>query len=216
MRKNPNQFYTKNCQICESEFKCGNKRQRTCSRVCMGKQKQITHRVLCICLFCRKTFAVTFSAKAEGRGKFCSSKCFHSNSRKSMPEIDILSLWDQGLSCVQIATRLKLNRTALKRWLTEQGIYETRRKGKNHGLFRGNCSRTVRADVFQRANHRCERCGYCEYLGILQIHHKDRNRRNNIADNLELLCPNCHEIDHLLQNDGRYQKSHPCESKAVS
>lgn len=44
----------------------------------------------------------------------------------------------------------------------------------------------------------CERCGYSKYE-ILQIHHKDRNRGNNELDNLELICPNCHYEEHLLE-----------------
>lgn len=43
----------------------------------------------------------------------------------------------------------------------------------------------------------CERCGYNTYINILQVHHKDRNRQNNTLENLEVLCPNCHCIEHL-------------------
>lgn len=44
----------------------------------------------------------------------------------------------------------------------------------------------------------CERCGYDKYQ-ILQVHHKDRNRNHNDLDNLELICPNCHYEEHLLE-----------------
>ncbi len=44
----------------------------------------------------------------------------------------------------------------------------------------------------------CERCGYNIYE-ILQIHHKDRNRQNSNLGNLELICPNCHYKEHLLE-----------------
>jgi hypothetical protein len=43
----------------------------------------------------------------------------------------------------------------------------------------------------------CERCGYNETPGILSIHHKDRDRAHNTQDNIEILCPNCHAIEHL-------------------
>jgi 5-methylcytosine-specific restriction endonuclease McrA len=45
---------------------------------------------------------------------------------------------------------------------------------------------------------KCEKCGYDKYE-ILQIHHKDRDRGNNDLDNLELICPNCHYEEHLLE-----------------
>jgi hypothetical protein len=50
----------------------------------------------------------------------------------------------------------------------------------------------------------CNRCGYKEHIGILRVHHKDRDRKNNDVSNLEILCPNCHEVEHLLSGDGLY------------
>lgn len=43
----------------------------------------------------------------------------------------------------------------------------------------------------------CQRCGVSDWgadnkLLSLELHHKDRNHRNSLLSNLELLCPNCH------------------------
>lgn len=46
----------------------------------------------------------------------------------------------------------------------------------------------------------CERCGYARYE-ILNVHHKDRNRKHNEFSNLELLCPNCHAEEHYLDGN---------------
>lgn len=35
----------------------------------------------------------------------------------------------------------------------------------------------------------CEKCGNSEHL---DLHHKDKNRRNNELDNIEVLCRSCH------------------------
>lgn len=43
----------------------------------------------------------------------------------------------------------------------------------------------------------CERCSYNENIQILGVHHKDRNRKNNDLSNLEVLCPNCHSLEHM-------------------
>jgi hypothetical protein len=51
---------------------------------------------------------------------------------------------------------------------------------------------------------KCERCGYSKYPDILVVHHRDRNRKNGAKENLELLCPNCHEEEHFLNSDGRF------------
>jgi 5-methylcytosine-specific restriction endonuclease McrA len=43
----------------------------------------------------------------------------------------------------------------------------------------------------------CNRCGYNSEPRILGVHHIDRNRMNNEISNLEVLCPNCHSLEHL-------------------
>lgn len=47
----------------------------------------------------------------------------------------------------------------------------------------------------------CERCNYSKYPEILVAHHKDRNPRNRDLKNIEILCPNCHALEHY--EDGR-------------
>jgi len=44
---------------------------------------------------------------------------------------------------------------------------------------------------------RCEKCNNSHWFGkklMLELHHIDGNRFNNILDNLKILCPNCHSI----------------------
>lgn len=43
--------------------------------------------------------------------------------------------------------------------------------------------------------YKCECCGLTEWLGQpipLEVHHKDGNAYNNVIENYQLLCPNCH------------------------
>ena len=42
---------------------------------------------------------------------------------------------------------------------------------------------------------KCESCGATEWLGkpiTLEVHHIDGDKCNNLNENLQLLCPNCH------------------------
>jgi predicted HNH restriction endonuclease len=56
----------------------------------------------------------------------------------------------------------------------------------------------------------CERCGYKEVPEILALHHKNRDRTNNTKHNIEILCPNCHTIEHLPeQKSGWKHKRNP-------
>lgn len=60
--------------------------------------------------------------------------------------------------------------------------------------------RVLKLRLVEKRGSKCERCDYCK-IEVLQIHHKDRNRRNNKLENLELVCPNCHFEEHHLKNN---------------
>lgn len=43
----------------------------------------------------------------------------------------------------------------------------------------------------------CEICGISDWMNqkiVLQLHHKDGNRWNNLLENVQILCPNCHSM----------------------
>lgn len=50
----------------------------------------------------------------------------------------------------------------------------------------------------------CEKCGYNEISEILNIHHRDRDRTNNKLENLMILCPTCHAVEHYQENKNGY------------
>jgi 5-methylcytosine-specific restriction endonuclease McrA len=50
----------------------------------------------------------------------------------------------------------------------------------------------------------CSKCGWNQEPAILELHHIDRDRKNNHLSNLTILCPNCHSLDHFLKKDGQF------------
>ena len=54
---------------------------------------------------------------------------------------------------------------------------------------------------------KCQHCGNDDPR-VLLIHHTDRNRKNNIRENLLLLCWNCHVIEHWTKGDGMFHRRH--------
>lgn len=57
----------------------------------------------------------------------------------------------------------------------------------------------IRRYMLERADCKCERCGWCETnehhpTPPLQLHHIDGNCLNNKEENLIILCPNCHSL----------------------
>lgn len=65
----------------------------------------------------------------------------------------------------------------------------------------GNGKNSYRAKAFNNLEHKCKDCGETRKY-MLVVHHKDGNRNNNLLDNLEILCHNCHTTKHLIYIDG--------------
>lgn len=69
-----------------------------------------------------------------------------------------------------------------------------------------NAASKYRETALSVKQKKCERCGYDKIPDILEVHHKDRSRKNGAKENLELLCPNCHAEEHYFKNDGRFKR----------
>lgn len=53
--------------------------------------------------------------------------------------------------------------------------------------------------------YKCNVCSINKWNGkqlLLHIHHRDHNKTNNIIENLEYICPNCHSQEHYTTLDG--------------
>jgi len=56
---------------------------------------------------------------------------------------------------------------------------------------------SIKKRVYLEQKGSCNNCGLTEWLGtpiVLELEHKDGNHQNNIRENLECLCPNCHSL----------------------
>jgi len=60
-----------------------------------------------------------------------------------------------------------------------------------------NPKHAYRAKALRQLPHECAKCGYDEIVEVLQVHHLDGDRSNNELENLQILCPTCHQIEHL-------------------
>lgn len=98
--------------------------------------------------------------------KYCCQKCFFEYGKKQ-----------------------ELNK--LNSWLNNEISGSTR-----HNI---TYKRFVKRYLTEKFNNRCEKCGWGETNTFtnnvpLELHHRDGNSGNNVIDNLELLCPNCHSL----------------------
>lgn len=60
-------------------------------------------------------------------------------------------------------------------------------------------SRHIRRYLFEKFENKCSLCKWSQtntFTGLipLEVEHIDGNYKNNIEDNLTLLCPNCHSL----------------------
>lgn len=61
-----------------------------------------------------------------------------------------------------------------------------------------------RKNVLATRERRCQKCEYSAHPEILVIHHINEIRLDGRLENLELVCPNCHEEEHLRRKTGRF------------
>ena len=76
--------------------------------------------------------------------------------------------------------------------IVNNSVYKS---GKNSGNYKdGRASYRYRALAYY--NSKCSVCGY-NIEKVLQVHHRDKDRKNNSVENLDVLCPTCHKEYHV-------------------
>lgn len=69
------------------------------------------------------------------------------------------------------------------------------RSGKDNNNYKNGIS-SYRKNALSYYGAVCNRCSYHDNHMALVVHHVDRDRTNNNLENLEVLCANCHTIEH--------------------
>lgn len=134
------------------------------------------------CLRCSKPIYRRPPEIASGR-VYCSLACYGASCRKEFrcPNCGkALLAGDNKASCSRACAN------ALRKGIH----YRTGRKKD-----RVSTIRLLKGRLVELRGAKCQRCPYAK-LAILIVHHVDRNPENNILENLELLCPNCHAEEH--------------------
>ncbi len=165
-----------------------------------------------ICLECNSQFSFPKISKARSR-KYCSLKC----SGLYTSKIKRQKIKIPNASCAYCDVKFYRSPSALKD--TKNGLHFCNYKHKSLAQtinYDGKAllpreydkpSKDYRSIAFRNYERKCSKCLYETYPEILEVHHKDRDRNNNLPDNLEILCPNCHLETHFLNKDGRFTKT---------
>ncbi len=146
-------------------------------------RKPNTNCIVCGALVYKRPFQIE-----KNRGRvFCTQACFGKSTRKEIAcrgcGKTILSGQNKQTCSRECANKLRAG--------IRYGIGRPRDKMMEQ--------RSMKLQIIRLRGGLCERCKY-DCVEILHVHHKDRNRKNNNPQNLELLCPNCHAKEHRLEN----------------
>ena len=136
------------------------------------------------CITCEKPVYKRPVEIKQNRGKvYCSRDCYGISCRKehscSVCKVPILSR-EKKKTCSRKCSNI--NRAGIK----YKGL---KRRDKV------TTQRILKQRIIENRGALCQKCSF-DYSKILVVHHKDRNRENNSLSNLELLCPNCHALEH--------------------
>lgn len=158
-----------------------------------SKQKRFRKGKFITCEKCQISFYVMPSRLKHGNPRFCSTKCYdkagnnNPNWKKPWRESQRKAFYENP------------NRPKFKTGLDNP----------NHTRFVDNLNFWGSTIAWYRTNlvkriGKCEICAFDDKR-ILQVHHKDKNRKNNTRENVILVCPNCHALEHWKGKSGMYK-----------
>lgn len=178
----PRNGITTECGFCREPFYIPKNRiatARYCSRSCKALATRVE--VIAECGTCGEQFR-HISSRCN-KAKYCSRECYH----KAMHIRGTVTV-----TCEHCGIEFKTSPSKNRKFCSKLCINK-----KALAVYRPSFTTTRRAMNRRGMIMACIRCGFDAEPKVLGVHHKDRNRENNALTNLEVLCPNCHSLEHL-------------------
>ncbi len=138
-----------------------------------------------VCIVCKKAIYRRPGVIAANKDKtFCSMKCYGLSNRIEIP-------------CIVCGTLILSGQNKIS---CSRACANKHRVGIQYKIGRPKDKATtalyIKQELLRKRGAKCERCGYNKKEKILQVHHKNRNNKDNRRENLEIICPNCHCEEH--------------------
>ena len=153
--------------------------------------------------------------KKSGLKIFCSTECYYQYKREKT------SIKTDCANCGKkiIKPKSSLNKSLTGNLYCSRSCSATKnnslfKKWKNHPNYKDGISayRKIKFDSVKKIE--CEICKFDNILA-LEIHHKDRNRNNNDLNNLQVLCCNCHKIEHRLKTQKTFSQNNSPTNQTI-
>ena len=157
-----------------------------------------------LCPICNTTFQASLTEHNRGNARVCSRLCAHRSA-----SLRNIKHKEPNVKCSYCNKLFYISDS--KRKNSKSGLHFCCKKHKDlaqrveNGFFElhpthyGSGRTGYRAKAFYTYGEKCQLCGYDRHPGILQVHHKDKDRNNNQIENLLVCCPNCHAEQHLVE-----------------
>lgn len=110
--------------------------------------------------------------------------------------------WLQGRKRPDHAAKMREIWTPERREAKRQEMLQRNPDARYHGL---SCKGARR---LRNERGRCERCGHDGSESRLEVHHRDRDKRNQEPSNLVVLCHQCHMQDHAEAGETGWHAYH--------
>lgn len=136
--------------------------------------------------------------------KFCNSSCSasYSNTRRERTKTKT-----KTFVCMNCGKINKISKCSVRKFCNtkcqmeyQQNQYIQKwKKGEVDGLSGYQLNGRIKKYMLEKAEYKCEICGWHEINPVtgkspLEVHHIDGDYTNNIEENLQVLCPNCHSL----------------------
>lgn len=139
------------------------------------------------CELCKKNF---IPRKYTPEQRFCSQSCARSFNIKKIAGKNKNRVNLICSICGKEYERIKCRENE-SRFCSRECQHKS--KGKEHHLYKEKGSRWRYRHLFDPFPANCQFCNiHISTITRLEVHHKDKNRRNNDLSNLMVLCPSCH------------------------
>lgn len=158
------------------------------------------------CKNCNQEFDKNKNQIKRTKNNFCCRSCAASYNNRTYPKKTKInricencktSIAGKGKKYCSITCQAKFyQETKIQNW----------QNGKDSGYeTNGTVRRYIKKYLIQKSDYKCSKCGWNEINPTtkkcpLEIHHIDGNYKNNVEENLQVLCPNCHSLTNTYKN----------------
>jgi hypothetical protein len=158
------------------------------------------------CDNCGKDFLKRKRFIKNSKNHFCCRECLYKFQKNT---IKIKCDYCDNI-CEKTQTQLKNRKSNLvfcsreckdKAQRLESGKKFNNLRPDHYGI--GNGKYNYNKNAFNNKPNKCVDCGEDKKY-LLCVHHIDGNRKNNVLENLEIVCANCHRKRHLSLIDGEW------------